>query len=173
MRFTSKIIGYAALLTTVSAGAAMAQSSVTEDVPESMEDSRGVESGAINSVETFTDEEQATSSVDETLEERADSQTVTEVDSSTSVPASLETSRLAEATDIEGMDSSREMYIWTMNDVDGVEPWSDEDATEMRSAIVANSMVQQKLEAGGYTEDDVVAAYTRADGGLTVIVDDE
>ena len=88
----------------------------------------------------------------------------------TDVPASLADSRLAEATDIEGMSADSRMYIWTMSEVEGVSPWADEDAQEMRAAILANTAVKSSLEAEGYSESDVVAAYTRADGGLTVVV---
>ncbi len=169
MRMTKKLIGMSAILASVSAGAVMAQDAKVTDVPASMEDSRAVESGELKKVETFTEEKMISESAETTNLAETGDEVTTEVDS-TGVPASLADSRLAEATDIEGMSADSRMYIWTMSEVEGVSPWADEDAKEMRAAILANTAVKSSLEAEGYSESDVVAAYTRADGGLTVVV---
>lgn len=173
MRTTHKALSLAAILASVSTGAVMAQDAKTTDVPTSLEDSRLVEGNDVKSVETFTKEEPITESAEESLRADTGASTTTEVDATASadIPASLDASRLADVKDIEAMNNDGEMYIWSMSDVDGVAPWSDDDAVEMRQAILGNTMVKSQLEAEGYTEQDVVAAYARADGGLTIVVD--
>jgi hypothetical protein len=171
IKFSTKVLGMAAVLATVSTGAVMAQTSTTEKVPSSLEDSRLVEGSDVKTVESFNSEKPLAESAEDTDLAESGATTMTEVDATAGMAASLEDSRLAEAEDIMNMSGDADMYIWTMSDVDGVTPWADEDATAMRAAILDNTAVKSSLEAEGYSESDVVAAYTRADGGLTVVVE--
>jgi len=170
MRTTNKMMGLAAILASVSAGAVMAQEAKTTDVPKSLEDSQLVESG-VDSVTTFSEEEPLAESADDNMLADTGVNTTTEVDSTAGAPASLETSRLAEANDIQQMNADGTMYIWNMSEVEGASMWADEDAAMMRQAILDNSAVKAQLEAEGYTEADVVSAYTNDEGGLTILVD--
>lgn len=50
---------------------------------------------------------------------------------------------------------------------------SNADAvTKLHTNVEANAVIKAKVEAGGYTVDDVVAVKTAADGSLIVYVDD-
>ncbi len=50
---------------------------------------------------------------------------------------------------------------------------SNADAvTKLHANVEANAVIKAKVEAGGYTVDDVVAVKTAADGSLIVYVDD-
>ncbi|MGB2199854.1 MAG: hypothetical protein ACPH5G_00815 [Pseudooceanicola atlanticus] len=172
MRTNMKIFGIAAILTSVS-GAALAQEAVETQVPKSLEDSRLVEQGGVDSVTTFTEEQIIEDSAAETdLAETGDitSTEVAETDDDMA-PESLATSRLAEAGEIEAMDDPSYLFVTPMADAEGAVMWEDEQAAEMRSAILANTMVSSELKAQGYNENDVVAAYTNAEGGLTILVD--
>ncbi|WP_407494010.1 hypothetical protein [Pseudooceanicola sp. MF1-13] len=171
MRTTNKALGLAAILATVSTGAVMAQDAVKKDVPASLEDSRLIESTDNNTVTTFTESTTVAESAEDTQRVEAGADMSTEVATTMGTPASLEDSRLAEANDITEMNADGTMYIWNMSEVEGASMWADDDAVMMRQAILDNAAVKAQLEAEGYTEADVVSAYTNAEGGLTILVD--
>lgn len=170
MRTETKLVSAAALIAALSTPV-IAETSVETSVPSSLETSNAVEAGDIKSVETFTDEQSLTASEEETMAAETGANMSTEVEATAengSVPASLEDSRLAESGDLEANDGAN-MMISPMTDQ--MVAWGDDEAAEMRAAILANTMVKDALAAEGYDEEDVVAAYTRADGGLTLVVD--
>ncbi|WP_375174160.1 hypothetical protein [Pseudooceanicola sp.] len=171
MRTETKLISIAALIAGMST-AAIAETKTTESVPQSLETSRAVESDSVNSVETYTEEVPRAESAETTNSAEAGDNSATAVDSTldtAGVPTSFETTDVAEALDINEMNDPQQIIFAPMNDT--VVAWEDDEAAEMRAAIVANTMVSTALTDEGYSEEDVVAAYTRADGGLTLVVD--
>jgi len=171
MRIETKLISTAALIAGLSTAAVAEVNKVVEPLPESAKSSQAAEAGEVNSVTTFTTEVPRADSND-SLSTQAGADTATAVTStidSGDIPASFASSSVAEATDIGNMQDSEGVNFAMIND--SVIAWNDDEAVEMRSAILANTMVKDALDAEGYSEDDVVAAYTRADGGLTLVVD--
>lgn len=166
-----KLAGVTALIAGLSTGA-IAQSTVTAPVPESAQGTMAAEANNTTSVETYTEEKPLAKSAQGTMAAESGATTSTEIESTASLdklPDSLKGSRLAESTDLEQMADSSGMQITPMSE--GIIAWDDAESSEMRAAILANTMVKDALEAEGYSESDVVAAYTRADGGLTLVVD--
>ncbi|MGR3549358.1 hypothetical protein [Pseudooceanicola sp.] len=172
MRTNLKLVGVAAILATVSGGA-IAQSGSTTALPESAQSSQAAQAGEVTTAEKFeTDSARAESN--DSLSTQAGDTGAASVESTIAdgqVPTSFDDSSVAEATDFAEMQDRSALSIMTMAQTQNVVAWEDEAAVDMRAAIAANTMVKSELEAAGYSEMDVVGAYTRADGGLTIIVD--
>lgn len=171
MRTQIKLLGVAALMSGLST-AAIAQTTMTENVPASLESSKNYEAqNSGGTVQTYTESAPLAASEQGSMAPENGVTMTTEVGSSVdngSVPASLADSRLAQADDLMQSDNAN-MMITPMTGEMIV--WEGEQADEMRAAILSNTKVKDALAAEGYSEMDVVSAYTRADGGLTLVVE--
>ena len=99
-----------------------------------------------------------------------------------SVISSLKTGANAEA-DISGITADSDVETMTLSDVQGE---ADDNAmaldnalanaegelSSMHDMIAANADFNAMLEDQGYTADDVIGVYSKADGGYEVLIDD-